>query len=188
MPKWIAIFALLFGLNSICGATETQSDCDAPELVEGSGPEYNQLVCDGARLMAQGYYGEATKAFEAAMKIPFLDMPNFKLFPRLALAYFMAGEREKATENLEKADLSLSVLTGIVRCKEDDRGLFFLVHESGKRIDNIDIVHRMCGAAYDYFYGRYSLEQVLQDAELVRRYFDIRDRIQQPEGEKEKPS
>ncbi|MBT8420671.1 MAG: hypothetical protein KJO08_07405 [Gammaproteobacteria bacterium] len=175
MARWIIAFTFLFGLFSSCGATEIRFDCDAPELVEGNA-KYNQLVCNGVGFMTRNRYAEAAKTFEMAMEVPLFEMPNFELFPRLALAHFMAGNREKAMENLKKAELSLSVLTGILHCLETEQGLF-VVRENGERIDDFGISRKMCGAAYDYFYRRFSLEQVLQEAELVKRYFDIKNRI-----------
>jgi len=175
----IACFCSVF---FACSVLERQSaakhGCEAAEIVEGN-LAYNRLVCEGARQMEQRRYAEAAKTFEMAMKIPLFEFPNFALFPRLALAFFKAGDREKAKDALQKAEISLSVLIGKMHCKEEEQD-FRLVNQEGVSVavHGEAISERMCGAAYEYIYTQRSFEIVLSDAKLIALYFEVKQEIE----------
>lgn len=152
--------------------------CDAPELIEGH-QEYNEFICAGILHMQEKKYKEAVDAFESALAVPLFEISNFELFPKLAWAYFRAGNLRKSQESLAKAELALSVFVGLLECIETNDG-FYLQRRNGERIsgeNSNEIAVRMCGAAFDYIYKHRSLERVLQDADLVKNYFDVKQRI-----------
>lgn len=145
-------------IYSVCDASDQQAtqdpDCGAMEQAEGN-PEYNRLVCEGLRQMERGHFAEATQTFEAAMKIPLFEFPNFALFSRLALAYLRAGDNTAARDALKKAELSLSVLIGATRCEETEKG-FRLIKRGDIAVSanqDKEVTRRMCGAAYEYIYA-----------------------------------
>ena len=158
---------------------EEDVTCDVAEVVAGA-VEYNELARSGVALMKDGAYREAAKHFERALKIPLFEQPNFKLLPRLALAQFRAGDREKADATLERAELALSVLAGVVYCVEGEAG-FELVYSTGHPVTSsqeANVAGRMCGAAYDGYYVRPTLESFVRDSELLQCFFDIREEIE----------
>lgn len=167
-------------LVSGCSKTEAAIDCDVPEVIEGH-HDYNKFVCIGVEQVQEQKYEKAIKSFEAALALHLFETPNFELFPQLAWAYFKAGDLKKAEDNLEKAELSLSVFTGILECGESEGG-FYLHDQNGVRRTgkiNDEVTAIMCGAAYDYIYERQSLERVLLEAGIVKRYFDVKQRIEE---------
>jgi hypothetical protein len=150
------------------------------ELIAGA-TEYNKLTCVGIDLMEEKAYGEAVRYFERALQIPLPEQPNFKLLPRLALAQFHAGDREKAQATLEAAELAVSVFAGVIKCVEGPTG-FALIYSSGLPVTSSqegNIASRMCGAAYDDYYTRTSLESFVRDSEIIRYFFRIGDEIGQ---------
>lgn len=164
-----------FGVSGHAAEKET---CEALELVEGN-VEYNQLVCKGVRQMQLKNYSEAVKFFEEAMQKKLFEFPNFKLYPRLTLAYLGAGNVNKAKENLTNAELSLSILIGAVRCEETDKG-FRLVNKDGSivQIPSQNITQRMCGAAYEYIYTQPSFKSTLYNAELIKIYLQAKKEVE----------
>lgn len=175
-------------LFSICAEAYKELFCNAPEIImpEFQGyKDYNNLVCSGIEHMKEDRFDDAVFAFESALSISFLDIPNFELFPRLAMAYFRAGDIDNAKNNLLKAELSLSILIGVLKCVEvdvEDYGTSYIVRRyghggrlSGDAID--DVANKMCGAAYDYWYIQPSFDNTLHDAELIRRYLDVKELI-----------
>jgi hypothetical protein len=180
----LLLVAFLFGCSNqgakaVVQPTATQQDCHVIELVEDN-PRYNALVCQGVDQMTAGRGAEAVKTFERAMNESLFEFPNFKLFSRLALAYFRTGDRAKAIVALKKAELSLSVLIGAARCEEAEMG-FRVVDNGGVPLDaemQADIAGRMCGAAYDYVYSQRTLESVLSDARLIESYYQSREEIE----------
>ncbi len=153
-------------------------DCEVIELVEGN-LDYNRLVCEGVRHMQQGHPVDAGLTFEKAMRMPLFEFPNFKLYPRLALSYFRAGNRDKAKETLKKSELALSVLIGSAYCKETEKG-FRLVKQEGIAPEShyeSEIARRMCGAAYEYVYSQRSFEIVLHNARLIEAYVEAKKEI-----------
>lgn len=150
-----------------------------------SNQKYNELVCGGIDAMHQGKYDDAINLLEKAANTPLLEYPNFKVYPRLALAYSKIGNQKKAQANLEKARLSLSVLVGIYHCSETGDG-FFIAQGVDVKVDsqfNDEIAKQVCGEAYDYVYELDSLDTVVANAKLIENYLSIRDQI---EGVKEK--
>lgn len=181
MNLWIkAIFSIGF-IILVSGGTKTKAaiDCDVQELTNNS--DYNEFVCAGVQHMQEKKYGEAIKSFEAALDLPLFEWPNFELLPRLAWAHFKAGDSKKAENTLEKAELSLSVFVGILKCNEVEDG-FYLSDEYGNRLtgkNSSEVTAVMCGAIYESYYEQRSLEYILTDAKLVKRYFDVKRRIEE---------
>ena len=121
--------------------------------------------------------------FEKALKQPVYEVPNFKLYPRLALAYSMNGNDKEAKENLEKARLSLEIFTRMLVCVESDNGIFIAKSTWGqankvKSPYHDEIMGRMCGASYEHMYERQSLEDILIESELVKHYLEIKKKIE----------
>ncbi len=165
-------------VNSTFACANGVVACDVPELVDGHS-EYNALVCSGLRKMEEQKYNESVVLFEKALNIPLFETPNFELLPRLALALYRAGETKKSESVLLKAEMALSVFTGLMKCEETATG-FNLRRVNGVRLTNQashDAAAIMCGAAYDYVYDRQTLERVLLEGELVRNYFEIKRQI-----------
>ena len=153
--------------------------CNALEIIEiGAGfNDYNNLVCAGIEHMEAERFRDAITSFESALSMRFLDIPNFELFPRLALAYFGAGEIENAKRYLLATELSLSILIGTLKCVEGDieefGGSGFVTDRYGNRVTGDvleEVANRMCGAAYDYYYEQKSFAVTLSNAELIERY------------------
>lgn len=178
MTYWKILF-LIFGFLFVTNFAKAGVGCDVPELIEGN-QKYNELVCAGVLHMHEKNYKEAINAFESALGTPLFEIPNFELLPRLAWAYSQAGDFQKAQGYLAKAELALSVFTGLLECRETKAG-FYLQGRYGERIsgeNSNEIAARMCGAAYDYIYKHRSLKRVVQDAELIKNYFDVKQRIE----------
>lgn len=97
----VACALLLFPTSSY--AADEAPLCDAIEL--GGAPTYDEWVCDGIAAMERKDFAQAIRLFEQAMEVPLFEWPNYMLFPRLALVYHYAGQRQKARETLEKAEL-----------------------------------------------------------------------------------
>lgn len=155
-------------------------DCGAPETSRGLDSRYDALVCEGLDDLEAGRYELAIQKFEEAMNIRLNEVPNFMLFSRLALAYWKAGQANRAQEALAKAELSLGVLVGILRCIDTDTG-FGIVNRYGEPVKSQyveAITRRMCGAAYDYYYDRESLEEFVNDARLVEVFLKVRETIE----------
>lgn len=185
----VAVATLVYATGTSVGVgAAQQASCNALELVEPGGPRYNALVCQGVESMDRNEYENAIRWFEDAMSIRLPDVPNFKLFPRLALAYWRSGKQDKALENLEKARLSLLMLIGTYKCQSTPNS-FLLVDPLGDVVDGpqvADIRRRMCGAAYENYYGYTEgpfddqlLDRFLGDARLVENYLVIARTIPQ---------
>ena len=161
-----------------CVVVDTQPVCDVPELKHGKS-YYNELVCSGVEFAESGKYADAVKSFEKAIAIRFHESTNFELFPKLAWARFKNGNFSAAKEDLKRAELSLSVFAGLIHCQETDEG-FYLKNNAGIKLTgeiSSEVSRIMCGAAYDYIYRRDSLDRVLLEAELVKRYMDVEKKI-----------
>jgi hypothetical protein len=174
----LLLAAVLCSLLANANGTKNDGTCGAAEVVPGAA-EYNKLTCIGIDLMGENAYGEAVRHFERALQIPLLEQPNFKLLPRLALSYFRAGNLEKARTTLGAAELALSVFAGVIQCVEGESG-FSLVYSSGAPVTALQkdkIGRRMCGAAYDGYYVRPSLESFVSDSEMIRYFFQVREEI-----------
>jgi hypothetical protein len=175
-----AIAALL----AVTQAAETQSPrseqgpevCVAPEVVAGAA-EYNRLACQGIDLMAQGRNREAIEILQQALAIKLFEQPNHRLLPRLALATFRAGL--DAQEALEEAELATELLVGVLRCQETDDGFRIVSPSTRQPTSRLlpMVAHRMCGAAYDYYYVWPDLRAFLLDAALVEYLQEVRAEI-----------
>ncbi len=172
---------------------DTARPCDALEIIDiGTGyKDYNDLVCAGIEYMKEERFMDAITSFESALSIRFLDIPNFELFPRLALAHFGAGEIENAKRSLLATELSLSILIGVLRCVEvdiEEFGVSGIVQDrngtrlTGEVVDEVS--RRMCGPAYDYIYRQRSFEITLDNARLIERYLAAKRVI---EGDAQSP-
>jgi tetratricopeptide (TPR) repeat protein len=167
-------------------AAQVGPQCGAIELIQTE-DQYNRLVCDGIRAMADGNQSQAVDSFEKALGIQLFEYPNFVLLPRLALAYWSAGRVEDAYATLEKARLTLLVLVGIYRCQERESDWTYqLVDASGQLVRERyaeEINSLMCGAAYVDIYALdewRSLESFVVDGQLVDHYLRIRAIIGEP--------
>jgi len=158
----------------VAQSPQARTSCDVPELVNGNAT-YNGLVCQGVTALAQERAIDAVLFFEEAMGIRLSELPNFKLYPRLALAYWKSGDKERANDTLQKGRLALLVLVGVYHCLEHDRG-FSLADRYGDAVNEPfaeELARRMCGAAYEYIYVRESLRSFARDAPLVENYLRI---------------
>lgn len=177
--RFSAVLLCFFLVHQALASAPVASACHALELSQ-SNQTYNKLVCAGVSAMNKNDYKGAATYFEQATNLKLFEFPNFELFPRLALAYFKAGERTKAEANLQKARLSLNVLVGIVKCRENESG-FYLVGSDNVPISSrysLEIAKRMCGAAYSDLYKVASLEDFLGKAKLLKYYFSISRQIE----------
>jgi tetratricopeptide (TPR) repeat protein len=160
------------------GTATEKPRCEAVELVEGN-PRYNRLVCKGMEQVKQKRYAEAVKSFETAIEERLFEYPNIELYPRLALTHFHTGNRNKAQENLAKAELSLSVLIGAIRCEETAKG-FRLIKRDESAVSSpyqMEISKKMCGAAFESLYTQRTFETTLHDAKLINVYYQARKEI-----------
>lgn len=172
----LCAFALIFLTAAGSARAEEPLSCDVPELAAGTDTPYNLLVCEGIAEMEAENYAEAAQSFEKALATPIHEFPNFMLYPRLALAYWGAGNVEQWRRNLRLAELTLSVFTGVLKCGEERNDLA-LYHKfegrlSGPLVEEAAL--SMCGDIYQGYYRKDSLEQVLGDAELVRMYMSAK--------------
>jgi len=152
--------------------------CDVWELRDAE-PAYNALVCEGTEAMEKRRYAEAASRFEAALSVPLQGKPNIDLFPRLALAYYMVGDRGKTEENLIKSERSLEVLLGNVRCAETVLdpylswdGLVPVSHRWARHAD--EIARLMCGASHRQSYENRTLESFVATADTVKRFLEVK--------------
>ncbi len=180
-----------------CDETETGIECFIPEhtsYFDGNaysvGPSHNELVCAAARHTEAGEYKEAAKALEAASIRIFFETPNFLLLPRLAWAYFKAGDLTKAVDTLAKAELTLAVDVGILKCVEVDHKPYYYIVRSdndyrmkGELFDEATSI--MCSAIYNH--RRYDLGYVLWEAKRVQKYFEVKRRIEEATGQRIEP-
>ncbi len=199
----------------LCDETEIGIECFIPEhtsYFDGNaysvGPSRNELVCAAARHTEAGEYKASVKSLEAADARIIHEVPRFGLLSRLAWAYFKAGDLDKAADTLAKAELTLAILVGILKCVEDKDGFYLartdIILWRLRREDDFDldqarddlamtgefideVKSRMCGAAYDYVYEHESLEYVLSDAKSVAEYFEVKRRIEEATGQRIEP-
>lgn len=152
--------------------------CNAPERTAHY-QAYNDLLCEGIAQLEAGHADAAVHSFEELVSLRIHEAPNYAPLSLMALAYWRNGEAEQAQETLTKAKLSLEVLVRVVECVENHDGLAHL-NRGGTRLSGAiaeEIGNLMCGAAYEYIYEQKSLEIVHGDAQLIQRYFDVRDEI-----------
>jgi hypothetical protein len=129
--------------------------------------------------MDAGRFAEAARDFEQALAIRLFEIPNFQLFPKLALAYSRAGDKRAARLNLERGRIALSLLVGVYHCDETPTG--YLLDEAGTPLEGpqaSEIMRRMCGAIYEHIYTSSSLEGFVWRARLVEYYFTVAKEIE----------
>lgn len=179
---------LLVGLSAILVLTwwpafaQPRLACEALEVVPGN-DFYNALVCRGLSEMASQRYAEAVATLESAGQLRLVEFPNFRLYTRLAQAYHRLGNREKARENLAKAELAVSVYVGAMSCVERN-GRNVLWDKSLGRVASsqyqAEIASEMCSPMYDALYQIRTLESVLVEARLVQDYKSVKKEIDTP--------
>lgn len=170
------IFVLL--LSGCVANVAIAAECSLPEVVEGE-VVYNRLVCEGVSHLESGDYIKAIKILERASNERLFERPNFALYSRLAIVHFNVGNLDRAEELLNKAELSLSVLTGLLECKEIENG-FELVSLSGSKVTSphaMDVAKTMCGAAYEYLYRNRTLETIVENSELIKVFLDAKNTL-----------
>ncbi len=181
----IALLNLNFVTAEAYAVDKPQAPCEALELFGKDDSDYNRLVCEGVAHMQRQQYKQAARAFEAAMQKTLYDSPNFVLYPRLALAYWRAGDSAKAKAALKKGEIALSIFIGAVKCLETQEALD-VVKRAGSDTDRAiyespfwnEVSKRMCGGAYDVIYAQRSFARVLSEAKLVQAYLDIKEEIE----------
>lgn len=159
-------------------AAATTQTCASPETVFGQ-DEYNALVCEGIALLSAAENAAAADRLQQALEINMFEMPNFRPLARLALAQFRAGQVNTALATLEQAEISLRVLTGAARCIETEDG-YEIVHVLGEELRSESkelVMRRMCGIAYDGSHLWLEFGAFLRDAELIRKFIDIRREV-----------
>ena len=183
MKFWVKlIVGIVFILLYNFGWAEVETNCSAPELMEGfeGYNHYNELVCEGIKYTKEEKFSDAVKAYEQALSVFFLDIPNFELFSKLAWVRFKMGDITRARKELKKAEISLLVYTGMLECPGSG-DVSHLKYRYGALFDGEiykEVAVVMCGEAYDYYYTRESLESVLYEYPLVKQYFDIKRKIE----------
>jgi hypothetical protein len=180
----IAILLLICSSSAVQGAEKIKpANCRAPELF--GDPPYDDLVCTGIAMMVRHDYRRAIDSFERALKINLFEWPNFMLLPRLALAYHRAGDRAKAAEMLEKAELTLQVFTKMLACvATDGDNNSIIIHNYPGPIYPIkspyhqEVVKIMCGDAFESNYEFMTLEGLAGEGPLLRNYVTIKRKIE----------
>jgi hypothetical protein len=153
-----------------------RSTCTAPELMRMPDPEYDQLVCDAFDAIELREWNRALRLLLAADSVGFHEATNYRVLPRIAEVYYVMGERDKALEVLQRAELALQVSVGLIECRETRVG-FHLRDAAGMPIGGVaarDVEIRMCGAAYEDSYGIRSLEDLSWKADIVRVFLRVR--------------
>ena len=144
--------------------------CDAVELIEHQ-EKYNTLVCLGEKYFRVGLYKKAVDQYLDASSIKFHELPNYRLNARIAHAYLLMGDLEKASYYIKRSELTLSLLAGIYSCEEgNNETAFFISDGKGPVISVVgnDVASVMCGGAYDYIYNSRSktLSAVILEGKL----------------------
>ena len=158
-------------------ASNTKVSCNAIEVYKGN-DNYNHLLCSGIEYMNKKKYKDAINKFEKAMQVNLLEFPNFKIYTRLALAYFLYKDEKKAKENIQKAELSLLLYVRIIYCK-DYKESYILVDKYHNYISqqySNEISNLMCGAAYEYIYNA-TLESIAYDSELIKYFVYVKNQL-----------
>ena len=185
LAKYLIFVSVVF--LSIHAEAGTSSNCDAPEVIDFAEgyKDYNNFLCSGIAQMKEEKYSDAVSSFKSALSIRLFEIPNFELYSRLAMAHFKAGDIENAKRSLLAAELSLSILIGVLTCVEvdvEDFGVsYIVVNEYGDRLSGDvleEVVNKMCGAAYDYYYDQSSFAVTLSNAELIKRYLAAKKSIE----------
>lgn len=184
---WVAAVAVW--LSAPVVAQQQTLACDTHELANATSlPRYNALVCTGVEYMDRGDYLAAAEVLEEAMNVRFFESANYVLFPRLALAYFRAGDTLKAESNLRKAELSLSIKSGVIKCVERGEDQYVLRRKKDGRIglqdipmrkEEEDIVERMCGSLRGGggLFAVMPLEELRWLVQSIMYYFQVKDAL-----------
>ena len=80
LAKYLIFVSVVF--LSIHAEADTSSNCDAPEVIDiGEGFKYhNTLLCSGIEHMNAHRFRDAITAFETALSLRFLDVPNLSSY------------------------------------------------------------------------------------------------------------
>ena len=170
----------------VTGLSTGACEDDSPTIPRG---RYVVLACRGIEHMRAARYDQAAILFKEALAIPLHEAPNFELFTKFALALFRGGHDEEAKEALEMAELSLSVITGVLRCVEriDDASQTVLRKVAGgTRVSSPYeqiVVMRMCGAEQEGARILASLEEAATVGRLVEEFLAARVEISPSENQ-----
>lgn len=132
--------------------------------------------------MDQGRYRDAIGRLEEASELRLLNMPNYAVFPRLALAHHLTGEAAKAAEYLKLAELSLSLMVGHLQCQRRNNQ-FEIVDRSAVAIKSDlakSLVQRMCTEEYEGLYASIALDAIASEAALIEYYLIVKRTIEAP--------
>lgn len=145
---------LSFLLVFYCG-TVNASVCSEVEVIEGQ-EKYNEFVCVGINYFNIGLYGRAIEEYKKALKIKFYEFPNYKLNARVAHAYLLLGDIDKAVHYSERSEITLSLLSDVYSCEEDENQIPFISKDGKKPLSSPlgrEVAEEMCGDAYAYIYN-----------------------------------
>ena len=155
----------------------TAPDCEALELIAGQ-EKYNESVCHGMRYFQLGLYKQAADHYLSASAIKFPEPPNYRLNARIAHDYLLMGNLQEANHYIARSALTLSLLSGIYSCEEDENGLPFVSKDGRKPLAssvNKVVAASMCGGAYTYIYNKRfkQLSAVVLEGELIQYHLMV---------------
>lgn len=125
-----------------------------------------------------GIYKNAIEQYENARKIRFPESPNYRLNARFAHAYLLMGDTQKAVYYVQRSEITLSLLSGIYSCEEDEKELPFISKDGGIPLKSElarEVAVAMCGGAFDYIYhDRFkSLSAVVLEGLLTKYHLSV---------------
>jgi len=184
MLRLLLVFPFCFFLSNVAIGNTCENKIDPTHM-----DNYEYLVCEGDDKFKKGLYEKASEDYLSASKIKFVEVPNYKLNAKIAHAFLMSGDVDKAKHYIEKSELILSVLTGIYSCEEredvgveltdENIGDFHFISKDGiTPLDsplNKEVMLVMCGGAYSSFYNTQSktFKGVVSDGKLVEEHMNI---------------
>ena len=167
--------------------------CDSPLASNHSisWEAYNEHVCAGLRRMEEGRHEEAVRSFEAAHEVSLSELPNYGLYLHLAWARHLAGDREGAGSDLAKAELSVLVEHGVLRCERaQSPPPYHALHvlRGGERAmrlvraspeEAVEVYLTMCSEMYLNYYGKGagSVDGLLRQG-AFKAYLSVKRRIE----------
>jgi hypothetical protein len=171
--------AIVYGLASPAARSADTFACNVVELYKED-PEYNKLVCNGVDLARKKRFTEAASVFESALRFNLHEYPNVALYSRLAQTYLRAGNVKGAGDNLRKAELSLAVLIGAIRCEEVETGFRLRIVNGGITASPFheEITKQMCGKEVEDTYTQRSFKKTLYEARLIAFYLQVKKEME----------
>lgn len=160
-----------------------QAIANEVDCTSHKGEEYDALTCLAEQYFQVGLYKKSIEKYLQASKIDIFEVPNYELDTKLAHAYLLSGNIEKAQYYIERSRLALSVLTGIYTCVEtDDDRIFVIEDKAGQPLMSKvarDATLVMCGAAYDYIYNPRNqlFDNVVSDGNFVQYHLIVDELI-----------